>query len=151
MEILHKGETVLIDSPDLDLWQSFSWNFNKQHENKLRVVNNKRQYLHRLIGARMGFDMSKQVDHINGNPLDNRRSNLRPATNQQNNCNRGTQKNNTSGHKGVSWRQDAQKWRSRIKVNGSMVSLGYFVKFDDAVAAYREAAIKYHGDFVRFD
>lgn len=150
MEIIHKGFTVLIDEADYDIWKSYSWHFNKQNKNKdnYRVISGNGKCLHRLIAERIGFDMKLQVDHINGSALDNRRANLRPATIQQNNCNKGIKSTNKSGYKGVFWSNG--KWQASIRHNGKSQYLGRYVNIDDAITAYREAAIKYQGEFVRF-
>lgn len=63
-------------------------------------------------------DSRIQVDHINGNRADNRKSNLRICTNQENSMNRNKNKNNTSGYKGVVYDKERKKWRARIQHNG---------------------------------
>jgi hypothetical protein len=83
-----------------------------------------------------------QIDHINGNPLDNRWRNLRLATNSQNQWNRDKQCNNTSGHKGV-WRK-GNRWAATIWVNNKKLSLGSFASAEEAGAAYRAAAAEHH-------
>lgn len=88
------------------------------------------------------------IDHIRADlPLPNVASNLRLATNAENLRNRGRQINNTSGTPGVDWFAPLQKWRARIKVNGKQIHLGYFDKYDDAVAARRAAEARYFGAF----
>lgn len=94
-------------------------------------------------------DPNIEVDHINGNKLDNRRCNLRPVTHQQNLQNCDLRKDNTSGEKGVSWHKNAKKWESYIKANGKRIHLGLFNSKEDAVRAYQEAAEKYFGEFRR--
>lgn len=92
-----------------------------------------------------------QIDHINGDRSDNRITNLRLATNGQNMANRRIQKHNTSGVKGVCWFKPYGKWRVRVKDNGRERHIGYFDRIEDAAAAYREAAAKYHGEFARVE
>lgn len=89
------------------------------------------------------------VDHINGNPLDNRKVNLRLATRQQNQFNRRHQKNNKLGVKGVCWCRRAKKYRSTIKLNRKVIHLGYFPSLEEADKAYRDAEVKYFGSFAR--
>lgn len=91
------------------------------------------------------------VDHIDGNPTNNRRSNLRLCTEAQNSKNKSIQRNNTSGHKGVHLNKKSGKWVSRISVDGKRIVLGTFDKFDDAVNARKEADEKYFGEFSRQD
>lgn len=109
--------------------------------------------VHRIILERMvGYPLSPNelTDHINGDGLDNRRSNLRLATPAQNPRNRKLQSNNTSGYRGVSLQPNG-KWRARIKLNGKFIYLGTHATPEQAHEAYKVAAIKYHGEFARFD
>lgn len=76
------------------------------------------------------------VDHINRNPLDNRRCNLRICTQFENNQN---QKHNTSGCPGVRWHSQGKKWNARITIKGKEKSLGMFNTFEEAVKARYEA------------
>jgi hypothetical protein len=75
----------------------------------------------------------KQIDHIDGNKLNNKISNLRLANHRQNSFNRKKRKDNTSGITGVVWNKDRKKWMSKIE-NGGFKNLGYFNSFDEAVA-----------------
>lgn len=88
------------------------------------------------------------IDHINGVPDDNRISNLRLATHQQNIASGRHRKNNTSGKKGVHRHYDG-RWRARIMVNGKHIHLGCFATVDEAHEAYLIAAKKYFGEFAR--
>ena len=93
----------------------------------------------------------KEIDHINHVRDDNRLVNLREVTRPENSRNRPLQSNNTSGAVGVYWHRPRNKWVARIKNNGKTEHLGYFIKYDDAVAARKAAEIKYdfhknHGD-----
>lgn len=87
------------------------------------------------------------IDHINGIRNDDRIENLRCATHAQNLRNRGKQRNNSSGFKGVYRHKNA--WRARINVDGRTVSLGLFPNPEEAHQAYAQASVRYHGDFAR--
>jgi hypothetical protein len=109
----------------------------------------KRYYVHRLIwimhnGAIPG-DM--EIDHKDGNPLNNHIENLRIANKSQNGCNRGKNKNNKSGFKGVMFYKAYNKWTAQIKINRKGKSLGYFDTPEEASIAYQNAAKLYHGEF----
>ncbi len=106
-------------------------------------------YMHRII---MNPPDGKQVDHINGDGLDNRVENLRIATSSENNYNTGKQSNNTSGYKGVSWHKTRKTWQVLIGVGGRLIRIpGVFNSAEDAARAYDEAAKKYHGVFARLN
>ena len=100
--------------------------------------------MHREI---LQAERGKQIDHINHDTLDNRCSNIRICTPSNNQCNRGKQKNNTSGYKGVFSNGNGNKWRARIKINGKMKVLGSYSSPEEAARAYDRAAIILHGDF----
>lgn len=103
--------------------------------------------MHREI---MGVtDPNIQVDHWDGDGLNNIDENLRVATNTQNAFNRGANKNNKSGFKGVSWHKKDNKYQASIQANGINIHLGYFTDPLDAARAYDEAAKKHHGEFAK--
>jgi len=93
--------------------------------------------------------LEKQVDHINGNSLDNRIKNLRLATVRQNSFNQSLSKRNTSGVTGVRWVKRDKKWVAYIRFNGKQTHLGYFANKEDAIQTRIEAEKKYFGEFRR--
>lgn len=113
-------------------------------------IHNKGYLAHRVIWAIVYGDWSDSfIDHVNGDAGDNRISNLRKCTNTQNAYNRGPQKNNKSGFKGVSFNKRRSKWHASIAYNGKTVHLGDFSSKVAAAAAYADASKKYHGEFAR--
>lgn len=110
-----------------------------------------RRYLgHRLAWLYMtGEWPAEQIDHIDCDKRNNRWTNLRAATNQQNNWNKGPQRNCKSGIKGVHWRAKESKWVAYIKVGGKNRRLGNFLSKEDAAKAYAAAARELCGDFAR--
>lgn len=103
------------------------------------TVDSCRFLAHRVAWAiKHGSWPTDQIDHINGDRSDNRLSNLRSATNQQNSSNKTKHARNKSGHIGVHWREDAKKWRASIMIRGKRKYLGYFDTKDEAAKAYRE-------------
>jgi hypothetical protein len=94
---------------------------------------------------------NRLVDHINGDTLDNRRSNLRGATRAQNGHNMGLVATNTSGYIGVSWHKAGRKWETRIKTDGVQLFLGLYDTAIEAAYAHDAAAIALHGEFARLN
>ena len=101
--------------------------------------NSNSRLLHRYI---LNPPNGMTIDHINRNPLDNRKCNLRICTQFINNQN---QSHNTSGKVGVSYCKKDYKYKAYIKVNGKQINLGYYKNFDDAVKARIEGEKKYFG------
>jgi hypothetical protein len=89
------------------------------------------------------------IDHIDGEPSNNRWANLRPATASQNQANAKRSKNNKSGFKGVSLFKRTGRWHAQITVNRRNIHLGYFDTAEAAHAAYCAAASKHFGEFAR--
>lgn len=88
------------------------------------------------------------VDHRNGDPLDNRRANLRAASPFQNSCNRRKRSGASSSRfKGVTWNKRAGKWQASLKCNGVSHYLGVFQQETDAARAYDTWAKTQHGEF----
>lgn len=110
------------------------------------------ELMHRVILARMlgrALESTEDVDHVNGNGLDNRRANLRIATQQQNSTNAGMSKNNTSGYKNVTQRSNG-KYRARITIDGKRVHIGDYATAKEAHEAYCLMASKHHGEWANF-
>lgn len=120
----------------------------KSHGHHYGVISGRNYYAHRVIWAmQTGKWPECQIDHINGDRCDNRWDNLRTATHSQNGMNRGPQKNNTSGYKGVYFHRQSGKWCARIKAGELNVSLGLHETAEMAAEAYRMAAEEMHGEF----
>lgn len=116
----------------------------------LRVRIDKKLYLsHRIIFLFNYGYLPNFIDHIDGNPLNNKIENLRQATKKENAYNSKIFKTNTSGVKGVSWNKNRKKWHVRLRVDGTSKSFGYF--FDIKVAKFIAETMrhKYHKEFAR--
>jgi hypothetical protein len=109
--------------------------------------------LHRVIWALLNdldmVDVPDEIDHKDMVPTNNAEANLRAATHSQNQGNRRAYKNNTSGHKGVSWHKATQKWVAQIGINGKRTRIGLFENINDARDAYVAAANDNFGTFAR--
>jgi hypothetical protein len=153
---LTQGQKALIDEVDLGRVLPYKW---FAHRNKLGYCvmshtdgikrRSRTAYLHRFI---LDAPNSMCVDHINGNPLDNRRCNIRLATKQQNAMNQRRHSNNRSSRfKGVWWEARRNKWRAYIRAEGKIKHIGLFDREQDAARAYNLAALHYYGEFANLN
>lgn len=148
VEVLtNRGDKVLVDKADASLLiaavcvSSSNGALYPVMRLRGRVVR-----IHQIVlPAPAGFE----VDHINGNPFDNRRCNLRLASRSQNAANSRLNRANTSGYKGVYWHKTTKRWHARIHVNGRTKSLGYFHTAAAGGAAYDRAALENFGPYAR--
>lgn len=108
-------------------------------------------YLHRLIYLYHNGYLPRYLDHVDGDPHNNRIENLRPATRIENGRNRKKNKNCLSNYKGVTFNPQGKNWRSRITIDGKLKHLGYFKDEKDAAVAYNKAAIEYFGEFINLN
>jgi hypothetical protein len=135
---------TLIDLDDVEKCKEYKWHLSKEGY-VIGLKNEKRIKLHRLLLDLQ--DNNYCVDHINRNPLDNRKSNLRICTNADNAINKNINRANKSGVIGVSWYKVRNKWVASIGFNNKKKTLGYFENFDDAVRVRLKAEKEYFGEF----
>jgi hypothetical protein len=127
-------------------WSDFTSGYYAWHSERDLIGQSSKTGMHRhVLNAPNGM----QVDHIDGDTLNNRRSNLRLATHTQNQQNKRRYKNNTSGFKGVYWDKQCLKWKALIAVNGKRKLLGLFNTPELAHSAYCAAANEHFGEFAR--
>jgi len=157
---LTKGKAVLIDDVDSDLESSKWFTASRKgqglntryYASKMEVHEEKRcmVLMHRVIMSRiLGRELTKdeQVDHVDHDGLNNRRGNLRVATNQQNQQNqRISLRKKSSRFKGVSWAEHANKWRAMIWSDRKPKHLGYFETEELAAQEYDKAAKEMYGE-----
>ena len=142
---LTRNQNAIVDAADFEWLSHYNWTarwaVNRKSFTAFTRIDGKRVEMHALL-------CSAGADHIDRNPLNNRRENLRPATPSQNQFNRRKQRNNTSGYKGVGFSKEKGLWRAYIANDTKkFIHLGYFAKAEDAARAYDAAAIRFHGEF----
>lgn len=146
---LNKGLFAIVDREDYESISKYHWYVTAdgyaKHTFRSPDKPDKSILMHRYI---MKTPQDLLTDHINGDKLDNRKSNLRFATPLQNAANRKMVTSNTSGYVGVDKRPYG-KWRASIKINKKSFHIGNFDSPDIAHAAYLEKAKEIHGEFVR--
>jgi len=146
---LTKGQVAKVSSEDfenLSKWKWFSISCTDAHVYAARYVWNKGDsyvvLMHREI-----FPEAQYIDHANHDTLDNRRENLRPCSQSQNQGNRVINKDNKSGYKGVCWNKEKRKWEAKCKRR----HLGRFDSPEEAARAYDASAIKHFGEFAHIN
>jgi HNH endonuclease/AP2 domain len=151
---LPSGHIAIVDADDSELVGGFRWFAQVQpHTVYVRGYphgrpSNPKILLHRLL---LPVDLGFDVDHINGDGLDNRRRNLRVGTRSQNNGNTRTSSRNQSGYKGVSFHKPTGRWRAYINLNHRHRHLGMFDDPWSAAQAYNEAAVAQWGEFAQIN
>lgn len=144
-----KCEKFYFDLDDYNLIKDYCWHKHQDGYLRTRIdrIDNKNIYclMHVMIMH------EKNIDHINGHPDDNRKSNLRVCTHQENMMNMKINCRNKSGYKGVYFSNRENKWKAYINFNKKRLYLGTFVNIDDAILARKNAEIEYFGDFSRVE
>jgi len=152
---LTQGKVVLVDEEDFAWLAQFKWYASKRKHTWYAMRNIRkpdgRRTATTMHAVMMNVGPGLEVDHENGDGLDNRRSNLRVATKDQNQQNVRCKSNNTSGFKGISWDRNARKWGARLEVSKRRIYLGLFEDAEDAARAYDAAALEHHGEFARLN
>lgn len=143
--VLTQGKRTLVDDKDFEWLGQYHWYYVKDRLGGYAVCHDPNKHsrliwMHRLINS---TPKGLQTDHINRNKLDNRRSNLRTSTRSGNALNIGIRASNTSGHTGVYWRKDINKWQSKIMVNGKSFQLGFFKSVKEAIKARKKGESLY--------
>jgi len=121
----------------------------RSHRHATTKIQGKTYKIHRLVYLYHHGDVPDQLDHINGDPLDNRIENLRPCDSCQNAANRRMFKSNSSGHKGVSWHVHSKRWFAYADSGKTRTNLGYFDTLEQANQAAQAAREKLHGNFAK--
>jgi hypothetical protein len=145
---LSRGYVAIVDADVADILSAHRWSALIRPDGTAyahRRVNGRAVYMHRVIAC---APRGVEVDHINGNKLDNRSENLRLATSTQNKANAGPR---SGSYKGVSFDKARGQWRARVMVGGVERFLGRFASETDAARAYDVAAQEIFGEFARLN
>ncbi len=152
---LTQGQVAIVDAADYEWLSQYKWHAFCNQGGKWYAARGVRLsetsntvYMHRAI---LGAPSDMEIDHINGEGLDNRRENLRLALIGQNRRNARKRKDNTSGYKGVYYDKERDKWCANIHFEHKAIFLGRFDTPKDAAYAYDAAAKELHGEFAQLN
>lgn len=148
---LSKGMVARVDEQDFAWLSQYKWHATKSYKQwyAKTYINGAGVYMHRLILGLQRGD-TRRADHRNPlETLDNRRGNLRVATQAENLWNAGLRKDNRSGYKGVAWHSRDKCWQAYITARGRNVWLGSFKTIEEAVSARSAALPLYHNQYAR--
>lgn len=153
---LSGGGVAIVDAGDYNFLMQWKWFYlNKLYAARTKfigIVDGKAKRMTvKMHNVLMPPAEGYEIDHINGNGLDNRKSNLRICKHQQNMWNRKAVTGSASKYKGVDWYAASGSWRAYIKIDGKQKHLGCYKSEDDAARAYNKAAIELHGEFARLN
>lgn len=145
---LSRGMSAIVDAADFDQLSQWKW-YAQKCGSKYYAARHERGTARVLLMHRelLAPPELMEIDHEDGDGLNNCRSNIRLATHRENNLNKGPTRRSTSGIKGVSFDKATGKWRATIRTLGHSIYLGIFISKDDAGNAYRNAANRLHGQF----
>lgn len=151
---LSHGRYVIVDADAYSHLSKFKWRFHNGYavrQHYMGIIEGKPIYwnmqMHRII---TNCSSKYEVDHINGNRLDNRITNLRFCNDKQN-AHNSMNRGGSSKYKGVHWDKRKRRWIAQIGIEWKRIHLGNFLSEEQAAAAYNQAAIKYHGEFASFN
>ncbi len=149
---LTQGKFALVNDEDFALVSQWKWsaslNDGRWYARRGPTADNPHKYLHRFITQ---APRGSLVDHISGDGLDNRRSNLRLCTQSQNLANMRLPRKNTSGFKGVSYQPERKKWAAKVTIARKQIALGRFETKEEAARVYNAKALELFGPFARLN
>lgn len=152
MITLTQSKSVKVDDEDYEFLNQFKWHTTSRgyaarrvhYPSSYKSQVNMTFLMHRILTFAID---GIQVDHINGDKLDNRKENLRLCNNSQNHMNKGVQSNSTTGYKGVSFEKSIGRYRAYCNFNGKRYNLKTFKTPEEAAQAYNTKAKELFGEF----
>jgi hypothetical protein len=154
IKLSNRENSILVDDEDYDRLIKFKWSINTGLTCISRTeyfpgipFKIKARIKKFVLANEVMKDYESKYDHIDRNPLNNQKANLRKCTFSQNGMNRSKAKNTSSAFKGVSWNNAHKKWVARIMISYKRIHLGEFDEEEKAAQAYDQAATLHFGEF----
>lgn len=153
---LTQGKVALVDDWEYERLSKYTWHAIKSGRNlyagrNIPYNNQRAQKQIRMHNVVFPPPINLEVDHIDGNGLNNQKHNLRHCSRTENQMNQRPTVESSSKYKGVCWDRDKFKWRARIRLDKKIFHLGYFKSEKDAGLVYNCAAIEHFGEFARLN
>lgn len=150
---LTQGKKALVDDEDYDYLNQWKWYYRSdrrggyasRNQNSSEYIKYSQRKTINMVWAIISRPKGLEVDHINGDKLDNRKINLRLVTRSQNLTNQQVYRRNNFGYKGIVKYGD--RWLARIRVKNKLINLGVYKELKIAALAYNIGSIGYHGEF----
>jgi hypothetical protein len=145
-----KGMVTIVSDEDFEWLSKFNWRYTNGYAARTTLLScGKRKTI--LMHREILGNVAEQVDHIDGNKLNNTRENLRAASPSENCRNTKNRTGSSSKYKGVGFDKGSKKWRATIKMNNTSMFLGYFENEHDAARMYNFWAIDLFGEFAKLN
>lgn len=151
---LTQSKVAFVDDEDFEYLNQWRWQNSNGYAKRTQHISGSGKdrireeiRMHRVI---MDAPPDKEVDHINHNPLDNQKSNLRLCTHKENSHNMRPSTRNTSGYRGVYFQKQNKKWVAFINLNNRMRYLGSFLNIKEALEVRKQAERKHYGEFALY-
>ena len=150
IKLLYCNIVTLVDDEDYERLNKHNWHVSESgsvtYPRRALDSRGRTIRMHREI---LSVPLGMEVDHKDGDGLNNQKSNLRICASSQNRANARSRSNTSSKHKGVTWVKANRKWKAQIGINGTKRHLGYFEDEEDAALAYNRTALSFYGEFAR--
>lgn len=150
IKLKNSTEIAIVDNEDFDRLSKFEWRIDGRGNYVYRELN---RYIRRCVSMPQEIFGKQYItfDHIDRNPLNNQKSNLRPVTHHQNMMNTTKRKRTTSKYKGVGWHKKSNLWRAYIQFNYKHIHIGFFMSEIEAAKAYNDRATELFKEFANLN